>query len=190
MKTLETRSRRLTEALAVAGVIVGMIGCPQPMQDTPDAFRAPDAFVALDAGTDGGPDAPVAPDAFIPPDATFDGGPPDAAGPPCPTEGRTRMIACSCLGARTETCIAGTWRQTMECQGPLGYECEPGMTTPVTMTCSMGIRTCDSSCHFGPIVYTVLPGACEPGDEIRCGGCVCRDDCTCPARGADGMCLP
>ena len=189
MKRRETRSRRLSKALAIVTVVVGMTGCPQPMQETPDVFQAPDAFIAMDGGNDGGPDAPVEPDAFIPPDATFDGGPPDAAGPSCPSAGATRSIACSCLGARTEMCIAGTWRQTMECQGP-GYECEPGTSAPVTFMCSMGIRTCDSSCRFGPPVYSVLPGVCPAGSGEVCGGCVCRDDCTCPARGADGMCLP
>jgi hypothetical protein len=183
MKRRETRSRRLIEALAVAGVMVGMTGCPQPIQDTPDA--APDAFVVMDSGV---ADAALPPDAFVPPDATFDGGPPDAAGPPCATEGEQRSQTCACSARRIETCIRGSWRVTTPCD----YECEPGTRIDINDRCGIGYLPCFENCRYGTeAVWEVPPSQCNPGvaSPFCPGMCDCRADCTCRLLNDRGECL-
>jgi hypothetical protein len=189
MKRRETRSRRLTEALAVAGLMVGMTGCPQPMQDTPDVR------MSMDAGVDAVL-ADVGVDAFVPPDAVFDAGPPDAAGPPCTTPGSMRLQPCQCGSGftRRETCIAGSWRVTEPCNYPPTL-CEPGSTRPYTTRCAVGIQRCTppvgaEGCEWGPPELTSPEGECFAGGECGPGNiCVCRADCTCPIF-EGGVCLP
>ena len=149
-----------------------------------DAFIEPDAAVQLDAFN--------APDAFeVSVDAPFDAGPPDAAGPPCTMEGEMRSRSCSCMAFRVETCVAGSWRTTEPCQSPLGpgfYNCEPGETRPYeNLYCAIGTQLCNEGCQWDAVTYERPPSECPMG--LTCAnGCVCRDDCTCPAL-RDGVCF-
>jgi hypothetical protein len=183
MKTRETRSRMLTEALAVAGVMASLTGCPQPTQDTPDAFRVPDAFVAADAAMpdDVGNDAPVAVDAPLP-----DAGPPDAGPERCTSEGMFRRVACACGGMQSDRCVGGVWTVAVACDGT--GECAPGAfeTNEQVEICRIQQRECSDACVWGAWYDVVPEGECNNGAGDECGliagrptNCRCMADCTC-----------
>ena len=187
MKRRETRSRRLTEALAVAGLMVDMTGCPQPMQETPDAFRPPDAFVPVDAAMPSD-DAPAVDrvDAFAPPDSpTRDAGPPDAGPERCTAEGMFRRVSCACAGMQTERCMGGFWSVTVACSGVM--VCAPGTfeTMPGDF-CGTIQRECPDGCAWTEWVVVdpgreCLPTLGDVCDPPIMRNCRCRMDCTCEA---------
>jgi hypothetical protein len=181
MKRRETRSRRLIEALAVAGVM-GITGCPQPMQDTPDAFRVPDAAMPGDDAptVDGGVDA------FAPSDSPArDAGPPDAGPERCTAEGMFRRVSCACAGMQTERCMGGFWSVTVACSGVT--VCTPGTfeTMPGDF-CGTIQRECPDGCAWTEWVVVDPGRECQPTLGDICNGltmsnCRCRADCTCEA---------
>jgi hypothetical protein len=178
--------------VSVVCVSWALAGCPQS-ENPPDAFSP----TMLDAGGDL-LDAPVEPvedsglDASAPADApgaedvfrpVEDTGGPDAR-TACPMEGARRRLPCDCGASREETCTGGVWVESEAC----GVECIPGTRrdTPSEeeFNCSESHRDCGMDCRWGALVYTVLPGECNPEDLDNCGfpplyNCRCTASCTC-----------
>jgi hypothetical protein len=180
---------QITLAATLLSLALSTGGCSNDPPE-PDAAVQPDAFVEPDTFVE--PDA-FAPDAFlVPVDAPFDAGPPDAAGPPCATEGETRRTICECHrvgyyehAERTETCIAGSWRETVPCTEEDPLWCLPGARQPYSRACGYGTIICGTDCRWGSgtiIEWEVEPGECDPslpGPYCDNPYCRCSADCRC-----------
>lgn len=186
---MRTREARTTKRLAAFGLAAMLTGCPQPTEETPDAFRAVDAF-EVDAVVQS--DAPEAMDAFaesdevIPPDAVV---PPDAprrdGGIGCSTEGMFRRVPCACGGMQSEQCTSGRWSIVAACDGV--FVCTPGtFETREGFRCAVQQRECPDGCAWTEWTTVVPQGQCSAGEEI-CAieswpmNCDCTASCRCEA---------
>ncbi len=184
MRRREARITTLLTAFGLAGVL--LTGCPQPTEDTPDAFRSVDTGVDAVAQSD----APEVMDAFAESDVTV---PPDAVVPPdaprrdggigCSAEGMFRRVPCACGGMQSEQCTSGRWTLVAPCdRTPV---CTAGaFETRDGARCSVQQRECPDGCAWTDWVDVVPRGECSAGAPDYCmspRNCRCTDTCQCIA---------
>ena len=191
---MRTREARTTTRLAAFGLAAMLTGCPQPTEETPDAFRAVDAF-EVDAVVQS--DAPEAMDAFAESDVTV---PPDAVVPPdaprrdggigCSAEGMFRRVPCACGGMQSEQCTSGRWTLVTPCDRMT--VCTAGaFETRDGTRCSVEQRECPDGCAWTAWTTVVPRGACAAGAPDRCISPVnCRCTATCQCEPVPGCPFP